>query len=205
MIIIQLLLNFIRWGVAAVIISGIALILLRSLFNYLDVNPFKWSARTIRRVTDPVIIPVRAMLMGFRLDPKVAPFIAVIAIIVAGYLVLLVAESILSTIGGVLSAATSGRIGAPVAIIGHLLYGFLSLYTLAIFIRIIFSWIGMSYANRLMRFFVRVTEPLLGPLRRSIPPLRLSPMAMFDVSPLIAFLIIWVCQAAVAKTLLAGW
>ena len=205
MVIIQLLLSFIRWGVAAVIIAGIALVLLRSLFNYLDVNPFKWSARTIRRVTDPVIFPVRAMLMGFRLDPKVAPFIAVIAIIVAGYLVLLVAESILNTIGGVLSAAASGRIGAPVAIIGHLLYGFLSLYTLAIFIRIIFSWIGMSYANRLMRFFVRVTEPLLGPLRRSIPPLRISPMAMFDISPLIAFLILWVCQAAVAKTLLAGW
>jgi YggT family protein len=205
MVIIQLLLSFIRWGVAAVIIAGIALILLRSLFIYLDVNPFKWSARTIRRVTDPVIFPVRAMLMGFRLDPKVAPFIAVIAIIVAGYLVLLVAESILNTIGGVLSAATSGRIGAPVAIIGNLLYGFLSLYTLAIFIRIIFSWIGTSYANRLMRFFVRVTEPLLGPLRRSIPPLRISPMAMFDISPLIAFLILWVCQAAVAKTLLAGW
>ncbi len=64
--IIQSLILFIRWGVTAIIVAGIALILLRSLFNYLDVNPFKWSARTIRRVTDPVIIPVRAMLMGFR-------------------------------------------------------------------------------------------------------------------------------------------
>lgn len=200
MFIVQTLLGFIRWGVTAVIVAGIVLILLRSLFNYLDVNPFNWSARTIRRVTDPVLIPVRAMLRGFRLDPKVAPFIAVIFIVLIGYLVLLVAESILNTVGGVLYAVTSGRMGAPVAIIGYLLYGFLSLYTLAIFLRIIFSWIGMSYANRLMRFMVRATEPLLGPLRRSIPP-----VGMFDISPIVAFLIIWLCQTAVAATLLRGW
>ena len=200
MFIIQSALLFIRWGITAIIVAAIFLIVLRSIFNYLDVNPFNWSARTLRRVTDPVIYPVRAMLMGFRLDPKVAPFIAIIFIIVFGYLVLLIAQSILYTAGGILSAATSGRIGAPVAIIGYLLYGFLSLYTLAIFVRIIFSWIGMSYANRLMRFFVRITEPLLGPLRRTIPP-----VGMFDISPLVAFLILWLCQSAVAATLLQGW
>ncbi len=200
MLIVRSLITFIRWGVTAIIVAGIVLILLRSLFNYMDVNPFKWSARTIRRVTDPVIIPVRAMLMGFRLDPKVAPFIAIIFIIVFGYLVLLVSESILNTVGGIIFAATSGMIGAPVAIVGYLLYGFLGLYTLAIFVRIVFSWIGASYANRFMRFLVRTTEPLLGPLRRSIPP-----VGMFDISPIVAFLIIWLCQTAVAATLLRGW
>src|SRR5437773_7235330 len=40
MSIIQSLILFIRWGVTAIIVAGIALILLRSLFNYLDVNPF---------------------------------------------------------------------------------------------------------------------------------------------------------------------
>ncbi len=200
MSIIQPLILFIRWGVTAIIVAGIVLILLRSLFNYMDVNPFKWSARTIRRITDPVLIPVRAMLMGFRLDPKVAPFIAIIFIIVFGYLVLLVSESILNTIGGIIFATTSGRIGAPVAIIGYLLYGFLGLYTLAILVRIVFSWIGASYANRLMRFLVRATEPLLGPLRRTIPP-----VGMFDISPIVAFLILWICQSAVAGTLLRGW
>jgi len=142
----------------------------------------------------------RAMLMGFRLDPKVAPFIAIIFIIVFGYLILLVSESILNTIGGIIFATTSGRIGAPVAIIGYLLYGFLGLYTLAIFVRIVFSWIGASYANRLMRFLFRATEPLLGPLRRTIPP-----VGMFDISPIVAFLILWLCQSAVAGTLLRGW
>jgi YggT family protein len=58
----------------------------------------------------------------------------------------------------------------------------------------------MSYANPLMRFFFRTTEPLLGPLRRMIPP-----MGMFDISPIVAFVILWLCKAAVAGTLLRGW
>src|SRR5437016_14441620 len=169
MSIIQSLILFIRWGVTAIIVAGIALILLRSLFNYLDVNPFKWSARTIRRVTDPAIIPVRAMLMGFRLDPKVAPFIAIIFIIVFGYLGLLVSESILNTIGGIIFATTSGRIGAPIAITGYLLYGFLGLYILAIFVRIVFSWIGSSYAVGLMLLLVRAVWPFLGSLASTYP------------------------------------
>jgi len=47
---------------------------------------------------------------------------------------------------------------------------------------------------------VRLTEPLLRPLQRMIPR-----VGMFDISPLIAFLIIWVCQSAVAATLLRAW
>jgi YggT family protein len=57
----------------------------------------------------------------------------------------------------------------------------------------------LGYTNRIMRFLIDVTEPLLGPLRRVIPPL-----GMFDISPIVAFLILWLFQAAVAGTLLRG-
>ena len=200
MSVLQSLFLFITWGVTAIIVAAIVLILLRSLFNYIDVNPFNWSALTVRRLTEPVIAPVRRMLLAFRLDPRVAPFIAVILIIVAGYLVVQVAGSILNTVAGVIYATSTGKIGAPIAIMGYLLFGFLSLYTLVIFIRIIFLWVTVSYTNPLMRFLFRTTEPLLGPLRRIIPPL-----GMFDISPIVAFFILWLCQAAVAGTLLRSW
>jgi YggT family protein len=200
MLVITSLYQFITWGVTAVIVAAILLIVLRSLFNYMDVNPFKWSPRTVRRVTDPVIMPVRRVLIAFRIDPKAAPFITVILIIIAGYLAVQVAGSVLNTVAGVIFALTSGRVGMPVAIIGYVIFGFLGLYTLAIFIRIIFSWLQMSYANPFMRFFIRTTEPLLGPLRRIVPH-----VGMFDISPIVAFLILWLCQAAVAGTLLQNW
>ena len=200
MIVIRSIFQFVTLGVTAIIVAAVVLIVMRSIFNYMDVNPFTWLAVTLRRSTEPVLAPVRAVLIGFKLDPKIAPFIAVILIIVAGYLVVQVAGSVLNTIGGIIYATASRQLGAPVAIMGYLLFGFLGLYTLVIFIRIIFSMVGASYANPLMRFLVRTTEPLLGPLRRTIPP-----MGMFDISPIVAFLILWLCQAAVAGTLLRGW
>jgi YggT family protein len=195
-----LIYSFIRLFVTATIMAGIALIIVRSIFNYIDVNPFTWYARNVRRATDPVIMPVRRMLMAFRLDPKVAPFILIILMIVVGYLIVQIAGTLLNTIAGIVYALTARKLGAPVGIVGYLLFGFLGLYTLAIFVRIVLTWFGTSYANALMRFLIRLTEPLLAPLRRSLPT-----VGMFDVSPIVAFLIVWVCQAAVAATLLHGW
>jgi len=200
MLVIQTLFLFFTWGVTATIVAAIVLIVLRAIVNYADMNPFSWLAVTLRRSTEPVLRPVRAMLIGFRLDPKVAPFIAVILIIVAGYLVILVVGSVLNTIAGVMLALTSRQLGAPIAIAGYLLYGFLGLYTLLIFIRIIFSFVAVGYGNPLMRFLYRTTEPLLGPLRRMVPP-----VGMFDISPIVAFVILWLCQQAVAGTLLRSW
>ncbi|HEY0347193.1 MAG TPA: YggT family protein [Pyrinomonadaceae bacterium] len=200
MIALALIYFFLRWAITAMVAAGILLIILRAVFDYRDVNPFTWHARNVRRATDPVLAPARAILRGFRLDTKAAPFIVVILMIIAGVLIVQIAGASLNTIAGVLYAVTSHRRDTPVGIIGYLLFGALGLYTLAIFVRIIFSWVGMSYANRFMRLIVRLTEPLLRPLQRMIPR-----VGMFDISPLIAFLIIWVCQSAVAATLLRAW
>src|SRR5262245_44231806 len=93
---------FIWWAITAMIMAGIVLILLRSLFNYLDVNPFTWHARNVRRATDPVSAPVRMMLMGFRIDPKVAPFVVIILMIVVGYLLVQIAGTVLNTAAGII-------------------------------------------------------------------------------------------------------
>jgi YggT family protein len=199
-IIIKGIADFIWWASFAMVTAGILLILLRSLFNYTDANPFKSSVRMVRRSTDPVLGPIRRMLISVRIDPSVAPFIAVLAMIVAGYLLVEVSSTVLNTIAGVVYAVTSGRTGMMTAIIGYLIFGLLGLYTLAIFVRILFLWISVGYGNRFMRFLFRLTEPLLAPLRRSI-----RPVGMFDVSPIVAFLILWLCQIMVARTLLRGW
>ncbi len=65
--------------------------------------------------------------------------------------------------------------------------------------RIVFSWGMLTYPNRLMRFLVNTTEPLLGPLRRIIPPL-----GMIDISPIFAFIILWLLKMAVQGTLIRG-
>lgn len=200
MLILKTLYLFITWGVMAVAIAAIALIILRSIYNYADVNPFRRSAISLKRATDPIILPIRRLLVAFRVEPKAAPFIAILLIILVGYFVVQVASSVLNTIAGILYAVSSGVPGFPIAIVGYLVFGLLGLYTLSIFVRIFLSYGGLGYGNRWMRFLIRITEPLMGPLRRKI-----RPVGMFDISPIIAFLILWVLQAIVAATLLKGW
>ena len=200
MLVLKTLYLFITWGVMALAIAAIALIILRSIYNYADVNPFRRSAISLKRATDPMILPIRRLLVAFRLEPKIAPFIAILLIILIGYFVVQIASSVLNTIAGILYAVTSGVPGFPIAIIGYLIFGLLGLYTLAIFLRIFLSYGGLGYGNRWMRVLIRITEPLMDPLRRKI-----RPIGMFDISPIIAFLILWVLQAIVTATLLKGW
>jgi YggT family protein len=196
MTIIEKLYWFVSWLIITAIVAVIVLVLLRLIANQLQLNPFTWSASTLRRLTDPMLAPVRRGLMRFGADPKYAPLVTILLFVLVGWFALQLTSSIANTLAGII---ISLRYHALVPVIGYLLYGLLGLYSLLIFIRIIFSWGMVSYSNRVMRFLVNVTEPLLRPLRRTIPP-----VGAFDISPIVAFLVIWLFQAAVAGTLLRG-
>jgi YggT family protein len=191
---------FIRTALTLMMGVGIALMLLRAIFDYAEVNPFTWHYRNVRRATEGVLLPARAILRGFRLDPRIAPLIVVIMLIALWLVLVQTASNVLNTIAGVMFAVGSHKPNLAAGIIGYLLFGLLGLYTVAILTRIFFSWVGASYTNPFYRFTVRITEPLLGPLRRIVPQ-----AGMFDISPLIAYAIVWVCQMAVASTLLQNW
>ncbi|MGH9273814.1 MAG: YggT family protein [Acidimicrobiales bacterium] len=63
----------------------------------------------------------------------------------------------------------------------------LNLYLLVIFARILFSWIRVEPGTPVASIYsvvYNLTEPVLGPLRQVIPPVRLG-MAALDLSPLI--------------------
>ena len=187
---------FVSWAVQAIIVAVILLMILRLIGDAADLNPFGWASRTLRRLTDPFVIPVRGALRQVGVDPKFAPLVVILVSILLGYFLLQLVSTIAMTVSGVI---TSLQTGAIIAVLGFILYGLISIYILLVFMRIIFSWGQVSYSNRLMRFLVDTTEPLLGPLRRMIPPL-----GRFDISPIVAFLILFLFQAAIAGTLLRG-
>ncbi|HEY6118446.1 MAG TPA: YggT family protein [Pyrinomonadaceae bacterium] len=187
---------FVSWAVIAVIISTIVLMLLRVVVIQADLNPFGWISLTTRRLTDSIISPIRRGLVGFGVDPKYSPLVVILITILLGWFVLQLVSSVANTTVGILLSIQSQAI---VPIVGYVLYGMLDFYMALILIRIVFSWAMVSYSNRVMRTLVNATEPLLGPLRRMIPP-----VLMFDISPIVAFLILILFKAAIAGTLLGG-
>ena len=196
MLIIERTYWFVQAAISVVIVAVIALMIIRLIVDGMDLNPFAWTSRTIRRLTDALVIPVRGGLRNFGMDPKFAPLVVILIVILLGWFVLQLVGTIAGTIAGVLVSTQRGEM---FMVLGFVLYGLLSIYLLFIIIRIVFSWGMVSYTNRVMKFLVDVTEPLLGPLRRMIPRL-----GWLDISPLVAILIIWLFQAAVAGTLLRG-
>ena len=187
-------LYFVSLAIVGLIVAAIILMLLRLGLNYADLNPFSRPVLMVRKLTDPFINPVRRALLGFGFAPNMAPLVTILIIILVGWLTVQLATDVISTLNGIVVFASLGR---PVALVGALLYGFLGIYAMLILIRIIFSWGMVGLHNPVMRFLVRATDPLLLPLRRIIPPL-----GFFDISPIVAFLLIWLFQAAIAGTLL---
>jgi YggT family protein len=59
------------------------------------------------------------------------------------------------------------------------------LLDLAILVRVLFSWVNPDPYNSLVRLVYQVTEPILAPLRRIIPPI-----GGLDLSPMVALVLI---------------
>lgn len=69
----------------------------------------------------------------------------------------------------------------------QIVHWLIQLYVLLIFGRIILSWFPMSPGSALApvnRFLFSVTEPVLGPVRRILPPVRMGAVGL-DLSPFI--------------------
>ncbi|HVG39888.1 MAG TPA: YggT family protein [Pyrinomonadaceae bacterium] len=170
------------------------LMVLRLIMNFADVNPFGRIAITLRRLSDPLVNPARRVLAGFGVDQKFAPALTLLIAILLGFFAL---ELINSVLFGIRGAVISAQERNPAQVLGFILYSALQIYSLLLFIRIVFSWGMVSSVNPVMRFLMKATDPLLVPLRRIVPPL-----GMFDLSPLVAFMIIWLFMKAIEGTLL---
>jgi len=70
----------------------------------------------------------------------------------------------------------------------------LGIYSWIIFARIILSWVRVEPGTGLASVasvVYNLTEPVLGPIRAVIPPMRLG-VAALDLSPLLVFLVIMI-------------
>ena len=69
----------------------------------------------------------------------------------------------------------------------QLVVGALDIYFWIVFARAIVSWVSADPSNPIVRALVLMTEPVLRPLRRLVPPSKLGGL---DLSPLFAMLIL---------------
>jgi len=71
-------------------------------------------------------------------------------------------------------------------------------YGLLILIRVLLSWVNVSPYNPLVRILYSLTDPLLKPLQRIIPPVG----GALDISPVAALFLLYIVQRVLISLLM---
>jgi YggT family protein len=171
----------------------LGLLLLRMIFNYADPNPFGRVGRLgfkIRKLTEKWVYPAARFFATYRIDIKWAPLLTAFLALVFTYFFTQIVGNTFFVIDGLTAGVATGN---PKIVIGFVLYGLLSLLVLFIFIRFLASWFVFT-RNTFLGFVTRVTDPILLPVRKLIPPL-----GMFDISAMLVLLLISFLQSIVLR------
>jgi YggT family protein len=152
-------------------------------------SPFGAVARFFRRVVDPLIVPVERRVVRAGGLPASAPWWALVAVVLGGLVLLALLEFIRGQLAFVVTAGDAGARGL-VAVLITWMFGILQI---ALIVRVISSWVRISEYSRWVRWTIPLTEWLLRPLRKLIPPLG----GMIDLSPLVAFLLLAIVRSVV--------
>ncbi|MBI5118015.1 YggT family protein [Candidatus Poribacteria bacterium] len=81
--------------------------------------------------------------------------------------------------------------------IGNLFIDILQIYSLLIIVRAVVSWTGIDPGNQLVRILNSVTDPVLVPIQRIVPPIG----GAIDISPIVALFLIQILKAVVIRIL----
>ena len=149
----------------------IMVIILRFLLQLFRADFYNPLSQFVVKVTNPVLVPLRKILPGVGgLD---------IASLVFAYLVVLVKLLLLYAL------STTAISMAQVIVLGmaDLLSQFVSLLFWLVLIRAIVSWVNPSLNNPFILVIFQVTEPIMAPVRKIIPP-----MGGLDLSPILLIL-----------------
>ena len=144
-------------------------------------QPFGILPRAMRRMTEPLIRPLERRIVSRGGNPSNAPYYLFWLVLLGG----LVAIALSQWLVGLVFALSASAAAGPRGILLFAVNGIFSILILALFIRIIASWIQLNPYSRLMRVVNALTGWLLDPLRRVLPP-----FGPLDLSPLVAYLML---------------
>lgn len=176
-----------------VVLGFVAMMLVRLIMNYADPNPFGRTGRfafRYRKLTERFVYPAAKFLASFGIDVRLAPILTILIACILAYFLLQIIADTIYIIGGLAAGIINNNLKI---FIGFILYAAISVFIFFVFIRVLSSWFVFT-KNTFFGFVRRVTDPVLLPLQRLIPP-----VGMFDLSALILLIVLSVLQGLVLR------
>ncbi len=149
----------------------LVVLMLRLLLEAVQADYYNPVVQLLVKLTDPLVKPLMRIL------PPIG------RVNLAGIVVLYVIQ----LIGLVIISAISGYPPDPLVLsllaAMKLVRLVLVLYLILIIIGVILSWVGQNFRHPIVPLVFQLTDPVLAPIRRVLPPL-----GGFDLSPLVAII-----------------
>ena len=152
-------------------------------------NAFGAVARFCRRFVDPLMAPIERRVVRAGGLPTSAPWWTLVVVVVGGLLLIWVLEFL----AGFFSSAAAA-VESPGGIARFLVALAFSILRVALIVRIVSTWFQISPYSKWIRWSYVLTEWMLAPLRRILPP-----FGPLDLSPLVAFLLLSLLQGAIGR------
>ena len=171
----------------AVVVLGV-ICLVDWLVRTRRINPFNPVARYMRSTIDPLMAPVERRIVRAGGMPTSAPWWTLVFVVVATIVLISALGFIRSQLRLVAMASSDGASGFLFVLVRWTF----SILRLALIVRVISSWFGISPYSKWIRWSFQLTEPMLRPLRQIIPTL-----GVIDITPIVAYFLLRLLEGLV--------
>ena len=154
--------------------------LLRFLLQLVKADFYNPISQFLVKITNPVVVPLRRVIPGYGGLDLSSLLLSILLQLLAIVALLLLNGLALPNPGLLLLWAVLGVIGLLV-----------NIYFFALLAMIILSWVAPGSNHPAIHLLYQVTEPVMAPFRKALPP-----MGGMDFSPILVFILINVIQIA---------
>ena len=146
----------------------VLVVMLRLLLQWVRADFYNPVSQFVVKVTAPALRPLRRVIPGVAGIDLAAVVLMVVLKLVEWWIVLSL-KGISPGFGGMLLLAVADLLGLLI-----------NVFLVAILVQVILSWVNPGAHNPIIGLLYRLTEPLLGPARRLMPP-----VSGLDLSPIV--------------------
>jgi YggT family protein len=179
--------------VGAAFVLGVVVAVTHWLVREQKIPAFGGWAAFVRGWSNPLLRPIEGRLVAAGGNPQHAPWWLLAVIVVAG---LVLIEVLRRLFGFVLQTAFAFENG-PMAMLWWVVNLVFSVLMFSLLVRVISSWFGAGRFNKWVRWSYQLTDWLVEPLRRVLPP-----FGMLDLSPIAAYLVLMLLRRLVMGAIL---
>ncbi len=159
------------------------------------IGPFTPWSKTVRHLSDPVLRPLEKQLVRRGANPQDASlWLLGLSVLVGLILVSLVRWILGFVLGAIALVQAPPRVWAGVAVSSAF-----GLVMMAIFVRYLVSWFGVPPTARWLRPLVWLTDWIIVPIRRVLPP-----FGIIDASPIAAYFALFLLRSLVMSAFFRG-